>query len=115
MDDVERTVKNINNLKLYATFLHSVMGVPFLFSEKSIDSELSKEKNYENLSEQILEEFAGIDLDYFTYPDFLDDESQLMGRFAELEDLLIKVLDMKQTYIKELRQLEKINSEELAV
>ncbi len=113
MDDVERTVKNISNLKSYANFVHKVIGVPSMINTTPEIEQ--REKNYENMAEQILDEFKAINMNDEQYPSYLQDESLLISKFVELEDRVIKLLDWKITYEKEQKKLETNNQTELEV
>jgi hypothetical protein len=117
LGDLERNVKVIQGSKSLAMFVHSVVGVPFLFSHgaenefKNPDSR-DKDKNIERLTNRIIEDFSKVDLDEY-FPEFLFDSSQLTGKFSELEENVLKLMEKKHNMEKELKIMDEKHRDEL--
>lgn len=113
--ELERTVKSIMNYKDIAVFVHNVVDVPFPIMKES--DKFEKEKDYEVLASKIIKDFSKIDIDYYD-PGFFDDINLFTGKFQELEDKVLKLMQKQdndnkeyqisqKTQVKEIEDLEK--------
>lgn len=101
-EDLERTIKVICLLKSYGSFVHKVLGLPFVFD--SIPEMDARERNFEVMSDCILKNYEQIrSLGKATN---LDDESMLIMKFTEFEEKVIKILESKQVIDKEITGLQ---------
>ncbi len=118
LGDLERNVKVIQGSKSLAVFVHSVVGVPFPFNNRAEaemrNSEImrDKDKNIERLTNKLIDDFSRIDLNNF-YPEFLDDTTQISGKFLELEENVLKLMEKKHNMEKELKLMDEKHKEEL--
>lgn len=122
VDDVERTVKMILNLKSYALFVHNVLGESFFAklgldggasSENIFSDSNTRENSLEKLSEKLIFSFSKTDLSSNYEPEFLIDTSLLTGKFVEIEDNILKLMEKKHNIDKELKLMEEQNRSEL--
>ena len=108
-EDLERTIKIICLLKSYGSFVHKVLGLPFVFD--SIPEVDSRERNFEVLADLILKNYEQIKSG--SRPNILNDESLLILKFTEFEEKVIKILETKQIVDKEFTAIQKSYEDEL--
>ena len=103
LEDLERTVKSINVLRGYGTFVYKVLGTEFWFSDiKEVDPRL---RNYEEVANNILNKYNNIINN--GNQDIINDEALLIIKFKEFEDKVIKDLESKESVDKEITYIKK--------
>jgi hypothetical protein len=117
LGDLERNVKVIQGSKSLAMFVHSVVSVPFLFTngvenEMKNSDQRDKDKNIERLTNKLIDDFSKIDLDEY-FPEFLYDTAQLTGKFLEPEENVLKLMEKKHNMDKELKLMDEKHHDEL--
>jgi GTP-binding protein EngB required for normal cell division len=113
MEDLERTVKLILNQQRYAKFVNSVLNGTYVPEKK--DQQLNETvSNLEKTVEMLLEEYDKISKDD-VYEDLDEMCSVLKGKFTELEENILKMMEKKHLVDKEVRQGREANQEELDV
>ena len=108
-EDLERTIKIICLLKSYGSFVHKVLGLPFVFD--SIPEIDSRERNFEVMADCILKNYEKMKIG--GRPTMLEDESLLILKFTEFEEKVIKILEAKQVVDKEFNAIQKSYEDEL--
>ena len=108
-EDLERTIKIICLLKSYGSFVHKVLGLPFVFD--SIPEVDSRERNFEVMADLILKNYEQMKTG--SRPTILNDESLLILKFTEFEEKVIKILETKQLVDKEFTSIQKSYEDEL--
>lgn len=109
VDELERTVKMILNLKTYAFFVHMVLGEPLrtfdntIIHENSLQETLVRDKNIENVCSKLINELGRLD---FELSGNLIENSNLFSKFNEMEENIIKLMDKKHNIDKELKLIE---------
>ncbi len=113
MDELDRTVKMILNLKGYAIFVHNVLRETKLMKFKSDINILDnrgfdtieiahKDRDVEKLNEALIHEFSYIERQGVKdYPYFLNDHFRMIQEFMELEEKILKLMQSKQNFEKE--------------
>ena len=103
LEDLERTVKSINVLRGYGTFVYKVLGTEFWFSDiKEVDPRL---RNYEEVANNILNKYNNIINN--GNQDIINDEALLIIKFKEFEDKVIKDLESKESVDKEINYIKR--------
>ena len=103
LEELERTVKSINVLRGYGSFVYKVLGNDFWFSDiKEVDPRL---RNYEEVANDILNKYENI----YTSgkQDIINDEGLLLIKFKEFEDKVIKDLESKESVDKEINYIKR--------
>jgi len=109
LEDLERTVKSINVLRGYGTFVYKVLGTEFWFSDiKEVDPRL---RNYEEVANNILNKYNNIINN--GNQDIINDEALLIIKFKEFEDKVIKDLESKESVDKEITYIKKNYNNEI--
>ena len=109
LEELERTVKSINVLRGYGSFVYKVLGYEFWFSDiKEVDPRL---RNYEEVANDILNKYKNIFIN--GKQDIINDESLLLLKFREFEDKVIKDLESKENVDKEINYIKKNYNNEL--
>jgi hypothetical protein len=93
------------------------LNKPFDFKNSdttNLNSHL-KEKAVEKLSERLIHDFSGLEAKNNDEEGFLEDTSQLTGKFLEFEENVLKLMDKKQNIDKELKAMEEKQKQELDV
>ena len=109
LEDLERTVKSINVLRGYGTFVYKVLGTEFWFSDiKEVDPRL---RNYEEVANDILDKYKNIFVN--GKQDIINDEALLIIKFKEFEDKVIKDLESKESVDKEITYIKKNYNNEI--
>lgn len=121
LDEFEKTIKLILNLKNYAFFVHFVLGEPIktidgdTLNENTLNDSLTKNKDVEKMCRTIIEELGRME----NYVDFGDanffDTSRLTSKFAELEENVLKILQKKHQLNRELKANEEAFNHDLKV
>ena len=103
LEELERTVKSINVLRGYGSFVYKVLGTEFWFSDiKEVDPRL---RNYEEVANDILKKYENIYLS--GKQDVTNDEGLLLIKFKEFEDKVIKDLESKESVDKEINYIKR--------
>ena len=103
MEELERTVKSINVLRGYGSFVYKVLGNEFWFSDiKEVDPRL---RNYEEVANDILNKYENIFMS--GKQDIVNDEALLLIKFKEFEDKVIKDLESKESVDKEINYIKR--------
>jgi hypothetical protein len=108
--ELERTVKSIQSYKSTASFVHDVVGEPFLMFKES--EKFEKDKDFERLASNIIKDFSKIDLE-FTCPDFFFDTNLFTGKFIELEEKVLKLMEKQDNDDKEYQLSYKTQAKEI--
>jgi hypothetical protein len=108
--ELERTVKSIQSYKSTAYFVHDVVGEPFQMFKES--EKFEKDKDFERLASNIIKDFTKIDLE-FTCPDFFFDTNLFTGKFIELEEKVLKLMEKQDNDDKEFQLSSKTQAKEV--
>jgi len=121
LDEFEKTIKLILNLKNYAFFVHFVLGEPIktldgdFINENSLNDSLTKNKDVEMMCKIIIDELGRME----SYVNIGDanffDTSRLTSKFAELEENVLKKLQKKHDLNRELKANEDAFNNDLKV
>lgn len=121
LDEFEKTIKMILNLKNYAFFVHFVLGEPIktkdgdIINENNLNDCLIKNKDIEKMCRIIIEELGKME----SYINFGDanffDTSRLTSKFAEMEENVLKIVEKKHEINKELKANEEAFNYDLKV
>lgn len=109
VDELEKTVKMIFNLKTYAFFVHMVLGEPLrtidntIINESSLQDTLTRDKNIENVCGKLINELGRLD---FELSGNIIENSNLTAKFNEMEENILKLMDKKHEIEKELKIIE---------
>jgi hypothetical protein len=107
---LERKIKEIYALKSYGSFFNKVFDKYFAYDEcPKIDN---REKNYEKISNKIIEIYEKKDK-YEKLPKELDDEELLMKKYLLLEDKIMNGLANKEILDKEILKQKKYFEKEI--
>ena len=110
--ELERTVKVIQGSKFLAMFVHDVVETPFLFRPNEEKAhEKDKEKDFEKLAGTLIQDFAKLDLDNYC-PDFIYDTTLFTGKFLELEEKVLKLMEKQDNADKEYQSFQKTQQKE---
>ncbi len=118
VDELEKTVKMIFNLKTYAFFVHMVLGEPLrtidntIISESSLQDTLTRDKNIENVCGKLIKELGRLD---FELSGNLIENSNLTAKFNEMEEHILKLMDKKHEIEKELKIIEEQYQDDVKV
>lgn len=109
VDELEKTVKMILNLKTYAFFVHMVLGEPLRtldnkeINESSLQDNLTRDKNIEKVCSKLISELGKLDFDLSG--DIMG-KNNLTSKFNEMEENILKLMDKKFEIEKELKIIE---------
>ena len=109
VDELEKTVKMIFNLKTYAFFVHMVLGEPLrttdniIINESLLQDTLTRDKNIENVCGKLINELGRLD---FELSGNITETSNLTAKFNEMEENILKLMDKKHEIEKELKVIE---------
>lgn len=118
VDELERTVKMIFNLKTYTFFVHMVLGEPLrtidntIIHESSLQDTLTRDKNIENVSGKLIKELGRLD---FELSGNIIENSNLTAKFNEMEENILKLMDKKHEIEKELKIIEEQFNQDVEV
>jgi len=118
VDELEKTVKNIFNLKTYAFFVHMVLGEPLrtidntIINESSLQDTLTRDKNIENVCGKLIQILGRLDLELSGN---IIENSNLTAKFNEMEENILKLMDKKQEIEKELKIIEDLFNDDVQV
>jgi len=109
LDEFEKTIKMILNLKNYAFFVHFVLGEPIktidgdLINENNLNDSITRNKDVEKISKIIIDELGEME----TFNNIGDanffDTSRLTSKFSEMEENVLKILEKKHQINRELK------------
>jgi len=121
LDEFEKTIKMILNLKNYAFFVHFVLGEPIktidgdVINENNLNESLTKTKDVEKMCRIIIDELGKMG----SYINFGDanffDTSRLTSKFAEMEENVLKIVEKKHEINRELKANEEAFNHDLKV
>lgn len=118
VDELEKTVKMIFNLKTYAFFVHMVLGEPLrtidntVIHESSLQDTLTRDKNIENFCGKLINELGRLD---FELSGNIIENSNLTAKFNEMEENILKLMDKKHEIEKELKIIEEQFGDDIKV
>lgn len=133
LDDIERNIKNINNLKNISDFVNKLMGInlksinkinPLSFNENissnsfgliNSESKLleAKERKLEEQTMEILNEFKLNGSNIQNTKDILSDPNRLLVKFSEMEEKILKMIEKKEEQEKEINRIKELHKQEL--
>jgi archaellum component FlaC len=118
VDELEKTVKMIFNLKTYAFFVHMVLNEPLrtidntIVNESSLQDTLTRDKNIENFCAKLINELGRLD---FELSGNIMENSNLTSKFNEMEENILKLMDKKHEIEKELKVIEEQFEDDIKV
>ena len=107
---LERKIKDIFVLKSYGSFFNKVFGKQFAYDKTEQIN--SREKNYEDIANKIIEIYNFEDKDK-PLPKELEDEELLMKKYLLLEDTIMNSLSNKELVDKDILKQQKHFEREL--
>lgn len=139
LDEIERNIKNINNLKTISLFVHKLMGIKTsrenLNSSSNEDSKRNAEESMKLLSssadkrsskyvetkESIIEKFTEDIINEFKIignkskqtKEILSDYKRLVSKFNETEEKILKLMEKKEETEKEITKIRERHEIEL--
>jgi len=121
LDEFEKTIKMIMNLKNYTFFVHFVLGVDIktidgkIINENNLNESLLRNKDIEHMCKIIVDELGRME----SYIEFGDtnffDTSRLTSKFSEMEENVLKILEKKHQINRELKANEDASKHDLKV
>lgn len=98
LDETEKTIRSIHNMKFFAKFVHSVLGgsneiVNFNLPEKLEIK--NREKDLEEYRTIIFREIGFLETDQRIEAEVLNDPSKIMSVYRQIEDNILKLINTK--------------------
>jgi hypothetical protein len=114
-EDLERVVKQILNLQRYAKFVNSVLTGSYIV-EKKEQQYSDNVTNLDKTVEILLDDYDKIKRSNMNIIEDLDDLIPVLkGKFTEMEENILKMMEKKQQVEKETLQADQMHKEEIRV
>ena len=113
LDEIEKSIRQIINMKYYAMFVHTLLGggdkIVSCSLGDSIEIKNNREKELEDYSTKIFDEFGFLECDDVDDDNILKDSARVMNIYDVFESNIIKLISQKEEFDKEQKNLSEQN------